>query len=189
MLLWVFEKDYVWLSLFDRTQKIPSLSPVKNEVSGGSLTGQSDEKSDSLAGDDRDEADDPLTPLYPMIESLCESSLYKLKAILKDDPCPLGETENLSEQVNKMQKYIDGLAPPSAALDVSGKATDSNMFWVLMYAAWHYRLNEDRFNEFARSHGWEDDVGKAEDALGNLVLHSLQSLEIRFLWSHTRSTP
>ena len=38
------------------------------------------------------------------------------------------------------------------------------------------------FEQFATSLGSEDDFMKAENSLGNLVLHALQSLELHYRW-------
>jgi len=138
---------------------------------------------------DSGEPDDPLMPLYPVGEEICRLCLEPLSAILEDDkiPSPLKEEERIAALLKNTEEYIDHLAPPSVPFDVTGDPlSDVNNFWLLMYAAWHYRLNKSHFMEFAKRFGWAEDLGRAEDALGNLVLHGLESLELRFRWNQSR---
>ena len=85
-----------------------------------------------------------------------------------------------------METYISNLAPPSAAIP-DGTAVTPDDFWRLMYAGWHFRLNQQCFTDFADRHGWKlsdgrPDYGTAEMVVGNLLLHSLESLELRHQW-------
>lgn len=89
--------------------------------------------------------------------------------------------------VGNLQSFLDntdasflGLSPPSVAIDIQGTHEDINYFWLLMFAAWRFRLTPKKFNKFRTDHNWSE--AKAEEALSNLLLYSLQSLELRSRW-------
>jgi hypothetical protein len=133
---------------------------------------------------DIEEDDDPLSMLYPIGEEICRLTLEGLSALLKDRPSPLADEKRLTEILEKTKDHIDHLAPPSVPLNITGTGEeDANAFWLLMYTAWHYRLNTAHFNTFAERYGWANDRSKAEDALGNLALHGLESIELRYLYA------
>lgn len=125
------------------------------------------------------EEDDPLAPLYEVGEEVCRLSLNGLSQLM--DASPLAENTSLTKIINDTSQCFDNLAPPSVGLQVTGTDSDVNNFWLLMYAAWHYRFDAIRFRVFADTYV-KGDENKAEELLGNLLLHGLQSLEIKFLW-------
>lgn len=103
-----------------------------------------------------------------------------LSGTLDHIPSPLTDA-GLTKQVAAIEDYLDNLAPPNGALDRSSLSPSS--FWILMYGTWHFRLTSKRFLEFCDRHGWNADPGKGELALGNLLLHALQSLELLYRWN------
>lgn len=120
---------------------------------------------------------------------ICWAGLERLSGIVNSVPSPLSDA-SFSQAVDEMEKHIEHLSPPSGALQIRGTMDDASKFWLVMYAAWHFRMNEARFKEFTTRYGWRDDkessgTKKAEDALGNLVLHALESLELRFRWEQS----
>ena len=74
------------------------------------------------------------------------------------------------------------LAPPSVAFEITGKDTEVDLFWLLLYAAWHFRFDEKNF-DFFKSTFAKNDNSRAEEILNNLLLHALASIEVRFLWA------
>jgi len=130
---------------------------------------------------------------------MCRDSFDELSKILEDVESPLIEIEKatvsdeygqgaLSVLVDQMEEYIDNIAPPSVPLRISNDSSDASKFWLVMYMAWHYRLGP-RFDSFAKQHGWGSDLEKAETSLGNLVLHALESLELRYRWQERYAVP
>lgn len=128
------------------------------------------------------EEDDPLVALYEVGEEVCRVCLDELSDLVTSTPSPLGDSAALGAFISATNSCFDNLAPPSLALQVTGTDSDVSNFWLLMYAAWHYRFDAERFATFANTYGWGNDLGRAEEVLGNLLLHGLESLEIRFLW-------
>jgi len=124
--------------------------------------------------------------LYHSIASeVCALSFEEIARLVEKVPSPIAvDPTQLRMQIEAMQEHIEHLSPPSVPLDVTGadEIDTANMFWLLLYAAWHFRFSEDRFTEFARRHGWQEDLAKAEAAIGNMVQHALESLELHFRW-------
>lgn len=153
--------DAVWHSLFDLTEQSAVYSPTTDDT----------------------EEDDPLAPIYPFGVAMCEESLKHLPEILRMIASPLEDAERLPQLVADVEDHINNLAPPSVALDSNHGTPNGYSFWLVMYAAWHYRIKDSVFRPFAKRYGWDENLMRAEDAIGNLVLHALQSLELRFQWS------
>jgi hypothetical protein len=129
-------------------------------------------------------ADGPSSDLLCRIANeVCNLSFEAVAQMAEGIPSPLDKDGTLlKEQIEGMQEHMEHLSPPSVPLKSGDEIETANMFWLLLYAAWHFRLNEERFGAFATSHGWQGDFARAEAALGNLVLHALESLELRFRW-------
>jgi hypothetical protein len=124
---------------------------------------------------------DPLKPLYPLGERICRLVLSDLSKIADLVPTPLA-MDGLKELTDDMEEAIDNLAPPSVALNIESTVSQAMKVWLLMYAAWHFRLSFDRYDKFLDRYGWKEDSAKGEAVLGNLLAHSLQSLELRYRW-------
>ncbi len=134
-------------------------------------------------GDRRDKGQrDEWSPLYQIGEKICLLSLERLAAIVESCPCTFRELPQFVRIVGEMEDCMDNLAPPSVVLQLRGEPEEVFYFWLLMYACWHFRLDAKRFSVFSERHGWASDFGRAEEALGNLLLQSLQSLELRYRW-------
>jgi hypothetical protein len=89
----------------------------------------------------------------------------------------MADLPDFLKRVDESFKY---LSPPSAELTMQGSKEDVNYFWLLMFAAWRFRLSEEKFKAFRLTYNWSEE--KAEEALSNLLLHSLQSIELRSRW-------
>jgi hypothetical protein len=137
--------------------------------------------SDPLFGP-REVDGDPDRPLYSVGQTICREGLRELSAVAMRIPSPL-ETADLKKIVDQMEDHIEHLSPPSAGLDDSAPITPDE-FWRLMYAGWHFRLNDERFAEFKTNNAWDD--GNAEHVIGNLVMHALESMELRHQWQKYR---
>lgn len=122
--------------------------------------------------------------LYRIMGEVFKSIPDRVISILQRVPSPLLQINGteLPILISKMEDHIENLAPPSVPLNVGKENDEANKFWLLMYGAWHFRLS-NHFAEFEKRYGWIDEPGKAEIVLGNLLLHSLQSLELRHQWS------
>jgi hypothetical protein len=139
------------------------------------------------------EDDDPLAPLYSIGEEICRICLPQLAELISSMPSPLKDEAKLQLLLKNTREHFANLAPPSVPLQITGTDIDVDNFWLLMYAGWHFRFNEPAFKEFAEKYGWagaeasaEEIRTRAEDVLGNLLLHALESIEIRFLWQRDR---
>lgn len=127
------------------------------------------------------EDDDPLAPLYSIGEDICNIFFDELSEIIKETPSPLKDQSNLAELLKQTKIHFAHLSPPSATLQLTGTDADVNTFWLLIYAAWHFRFDESAFMEFAQTHAGGDKQ-QAEQILSSLLLTALESIEIRFLW-------
>lgn len=107
---------------------------------------------------------------------VCRFSLPGLTRIVEDVPSPFKQTANLDDYIRETKEYIENLAPPSAARLLDSEIIDSHKFWLLMFCTWDFRLDEERFSRFAEKFGWANNLPAAEEAIGNLLLHSLRSL-------------
>jgi len=125
----------------------------------------------------------PSDELFRVMQQVFDGVIDKLIPILNRIPSPLTrlKANELSDLLETMEEHIDNLAPPSVPLSVGDKLPDTEKFWLLVFVAWHYRLS-DRFDELRRLCGDDTDSARAEEILGNLLLHSLQSLELRARW-------
>lgn len=125
----------------------------------------------------------PSDELFRVIQKVFNNVIDKLSPILNRIPSPLTRLEEreLSELIETMEDHIDHLAPPSVPLTVGDKLPETEKFWLLVFVAWHYRLSH-RFDELRRLCSDDTDSARAEEILGNLLLHSLQSLELRARW-------
>jgi hypothetical protein len=111
---------------------------------------------------------------------MCEVSVGMVSKLLDGIPSPLS-IAMLPKIVEDMEHFIENLAPPNAALP-KNVAQSPSVFWILMYGAWHFRLSSSKFVKFCERYGWSPDDGKGESALGNLLLHAIQSAELMFQW-------
>ena len=114
-------------------------------------------------------------------EKICDQSFDEICSIVDLIPSPLTDEEALAQNVSLMEDFIENLAPPSVPLEIRNDQ-DASKFWLLMYGAWHFRLNRVRYAKFLKRHGWDSDPEKGEEAIGNLLLHALKSIELRFCW-------
>ncbi len=157
-------KDPTWTHLFDDT-----IAPVK-----------------------------PSDELYKIMERVFDEIIIgALEPILKRIPSPLTRLspEKFAELLESMEDHIDHLATPSVPLtlgdkvpeieesktDTKERVPDTEKFWLLVFAAWHYRLSP-RFETLKEICGDTSNSAKAEEVLGNLLLHALLSLELRARW-------
>jgi hypothetical protein len=126
--------------------------------------------------------------IFRVMEQVFERVIPKIEGVLLNIPSPFTKIDwrQLSQLVNSMEDHIDHLAPPSFPAALSGNVPDPERFWLLMFGAWHYRISH-RFNNLIDSQA-EGDPNRAEDILGNLVLHSLQSLELEARWKEKYSS-
>jgi hypothetical protein len=96
--------------------------------------------------------------------------------------------EGFAELIILMENHIEDLAPPSVALaDLDNRATEG--VWAVLYAAWHFRLDEDRFKRFCEKFGWKDHVLQGENRLGDLILQALKALELSIRHSRLGQVP
>jgi hypothetical protein len=114
---------------------------------------------------------------------VCQFSLDGLTEIVASIASPLKESKELKSHIQDIQEYVENLAPPSACHVHNDVVSEPDRFWLLMFACWDFRLNRKRFGDFAEKFGWSNDLAEAEEAVGNLLLHSLRSLELQFRWS------
>ncbi|MDX6529496.1 MAG: hypothetical protein QOH41_1786 [Blastocatellia bacterium] len=122
--------------------------------------------------------------LYGVIEKVFDSMIIEaLKPILNRIPSPLTRLSppEFAELLETMEDHIDHLATPSVPLTLGDHLPDTDKFWLLMFAAWHYRLSP-RFEKLREICGDDPNSAKAEEVLGNLLLHALLSLELRARW-------
>jgi hypothetical protein len=125
--------------------------------------------------------------LYQIGEKIVRHSLPALSRLVSTLHSPL-QDQSVTGLIDEIEKYFMELAPPVAPL-CTAKPLSTDGFWILMFAAWRFRLNPTTFDAFKSRYGWSDDATKAEDALGNLLLHSIQSLELRYQWENRPETP
>jgi len=132
--------------------------------------------------------DDTFTPakppdeIYKVIEKVFDTTIISaLGPILDRVKSPLIrlKAKEFAGLLVAMEDHIDHLATPSVPLVLGDKLPDAEKFWLLMFAAWHYRLSE-KFKTLVKICG--DNSVKAEEVLGNLLLHALLSLELRARW-------
>jgi hypothetical protein len=136
--------------------------------------------------------DDTIAPtktrdeLYRVMEQVFnEKVIAGLEHILDRVPSPLArlKPKALEKLLNEMEEHIDHLATPSVPLKLGDELPDTEKFWLLMFAAWRYRLSP-KFKNLAQICGEKEKPNptKAEEVLGNLLLHALLSLELRARW-------
>lgn len=125
----------------------------------------------------------PSDELYRVMVRVFDSVADKLDVMLDLIPSPLSQVkaDELSRLVNDMGDHIDHLTPPSVALTSVKDVADPDKFWLLIFGAWHYRLSS-RFKELRDLCSSSGDSARAEEVLGNLLLHGLQSLELQAKW-------
>jgi hypothetical protein len=130
----------------------------------------------------------PLDEFYRVMIKVFDSVIESLVPLLEKIESPLlrFDAENLFGLVEAIEDHIDHLAPPSVVLNrvvlsPEKQLPDVEKFWLLMFAAWHYRLSP-RFENLRDACGSDAEPAKAEEVLGNLVLHGLQSLELQARW-------
>ncbi len=91
--------------------------------------------------------------IYQKIESKFDSVIPKIESALEHINSPmqrLGKV-GLNKFVMEAAEQFDNLSPPSVALSIGDATPDQEKFWLLMYAAWHYRLSE-RFHKIVKMH-------------------------------------
>ena len=148
------------------------------------------------------------TELLPRLaREVCNRCFASFALILDGVRSPLADKAILSRKLSEIRRLLADLAPPSAACSVNSKEEVADAFWLLFYASWHFRLHGRAFSAFRKRYGWypkgedvaaadkktkaqmeKDEESKAEGAIGSLVLHSLQSLELRLLWSESHQS-
>jgi hypothetical protein len=112
---------------------------------------------------------------YTKLRLSCEEAAKQFAPFVSSLRSPL-MSKNLNDEVAAIMEHLDHLIPPSAALDVSDVA---QQFWLLVYGAWRFVMDEGAFGGFCDRYGWTDDKARADKAVNNLLLHSLQALELR----------
>lgn len=182
-------EDPVWEPLFDglhghvkKEQNLETNSDITIENNPSYINTIVDSSNYTKSLGDFEKGHDPFAGLYPFIEYACNENGSKLWEILSTMHSPLSDSKEVFKKVNEMERYISNLAPPSVALNIEGDKNDFENFWLLMYAGWHFRLNKEKFNLFNEKYGFEEKENRAEDVLGNLILHSLQAIELRYQW-------
>lgn len=116
-------------------------------------------------------------------DEVCRTAAIPFGEALKTISSPFDDEFTLfSSTVSEMQTHIENLSPPSVVLRERKMWTNTQGFWSMFYAAWHFRLDEPRFNRFAERYGWRGHPSDAEEALGNLILQGLKSLELMKHW-------
>ena len=123
----------------------------------------------------------PDDELYKIIERVFDDKIIgALEPILKRVTSPLArlEPEVFAKILEAIEDHIDHLASPSVPLSLGDEIPDPEKFWILMFGVWHYRLSP-RFETLKTMCGNGNDSAKAEEVLGNLLLHALLSLELR----------
>jgi hypothetical protein len=113
-------------------------------------------------------------------EDVAVQSVASLETVL-DSVGSIFSNAQLAARIEQMANYMLHLAPPSMVLE-NGDLTPA-AFWLIMYAAWHFRFDKS-FQDFKERYGWRNDTEKAESALDNMVLHALQAVELRARWAH-----
>lgn len=105
----------------------------------------------------------------------------RLRIPVKHDIAAMPVTR-LIDVLAYMQEDLFALIPGSDVLNPKSRADVAAFFWLLFYAAWRFRLDERRYPEFLREYRWTSAPEKGEHALGSLLLHSIQSLELKQRW-------
>lgn len=93
---------------------------------------------------------------------------------------------DLKHFLDTVDECFHYLSPPSAIIGPTGHPEDANYFWLLMFAAWRFRLDDDKFTTFKSTYDWT--TSRAEEALSNILLHSLQSIELKSRWQEKHGT-
>jgi len=114
---------------------------------------------------------------YEMAMKTIENAESELITAVNSIPSLL-DNKDLDILVSQIEDHIFHLAPPSCLIEIKGNKNDAAGFWMILLAAWHFRLCEDKFKKFLERYGWGDNIEKGEEVLSNLVVHSLKSLEI-----------
>jgi hypothetical protein len=118
-------------------------------------------------------------PAAGFAEDVCSNFARKLDKYLDMIASPLaGPTKDLEALLSDMDEYIMNLAPLSAVLCQHPERCSPASFWLILFAAWRFRLNKRNFEQFAAKYGLGNDWAAAERILGNLVLHSLHAFEL-----------
>jgi len=137
-----------------------------------------------------------------LAREVCNGCFDGFSKILERVRSPLANKHALRHSLRKIRQLLGDLAPPSAGCSVNSKEDLADSFWLLFYASWHFRLHGRSFSAFRKRYGWcpnqreflaadprkraemeNDEELKAEGAIGSLILHSLQSLELHLLWN------
>jgi hypothetical protein len=66
----------------------------------------------------------------------------------------------------------------TSSIDVKGIDADALGFWMILFSAWHFRLNEEKFANYLSRYGLDGDEN-GEEILSNLVVHALKYNEIK----------
>src|SRR6185437_234397 len=120
---------------------------------------------------------------YTIAEKVCRAVQNGSETLLADLPSPLQDGDLLKHLVEKMTVEIHELCPPCVSIE---QRIHSDAFWLVMYGAWHFRLDAEAFSDFMEKHKWTRERD-AESALENLTLHALHALELRGRWDQTHS--
>jgi hypothetical protein len=124
--------------------------------------------------------------IYWVMEHVFETVIPEIDLILQKIASPLMKVDSkkVSSITDKIADCIDHLAPPppSLFLNPEDRVPDAEEFWLLMFAGWHYRLS-GRFLQLVEDQCLDSSAGQAEDILGNLILHTLQSFELNARWN------
>jgi hypothetical protein len=125
--------------------------------------------------------------LWNFAADVCSTVAAAFQDELSAIPSPFDDVpQDVKAVVAAMEDHIAQLSPPSAVLCERGRWTDSRGFWAICYAAWQFRLDEERFERFKRDYGWREKPAAAEEALGNVVLQSFRALELKSGWANFR---
>lgn len=122
-------------------------------------------------------------PLWNLLEQALIDSFPKLKALTQIVPTTFSPADlELDQCVEEMTHAITNLAPPSSSVTVTGTARDIRYFWIMVYAAWKFRLSSS-FDAWKEKHNWLGNDDEAETKLSNLVLQGVRALELSSNWA------
>lgn len=119
-------------------------------------------------------------------QEVCERVLPTFERFFVNIGSPLSiSAEDLNAVVEAIEEHITWLSPPSVPLGEMPEWGDARALWLVLFAAWHFRLSP-KFDEFRKRYRWEVPA-VAEDKLGNLVLQSFKALQLRSAWRAHRT--
>jgi len=97
----------------------------------------------------------------------------------QSSPTPARE---LADLLALIRADLMELIPPSELLRSKTASDIATYFWLLFYSTWHFRLDKPNYDRFLERYQWSAEPMRGEAALGSLLLHSIQSLELSHRW-------